>query len=243
MPRTSITAAACLEVAGLWWALTTAGMVLLVGVLLAVQGLEAQSLQNLRLQITLQEVRERLETELAWGFELAASGVAQTLLEDTLTHDASLLAVEVLGPDGISLFSTDRGSVGERVPDAWLAAMADLSRMPLNDPGHAVWTVAAGHDSTLGLPLHGPFGEVAGHVVATSQRMRPPSARSFLAAATMIWIAFSFAAGVLVWRSLTASRSRSRATALHAAALRLSQARKRMNRALGSLAGMERVEP
>ena len=244
-PQPTITLEACIEVAGIWRMLFTAGVGLLVGVLLAIQRLEAQALQNARLHISLQEVREQLEADLALGLELTSSGRAQLLLEDTLVHDPSLLAVEVITADGSSLFSTDLAAVGERAPEAWLTAMKQMPRATpsVGDaPAQVSWTGVVGNDITVGLPLRGPFGEAAGHVVATSQRLPPPSARNLVVVGTTIWLVFSLASVVLVWRALASIQARSHPAILRAAEQRLAQARQRINRALGSLAGLERLE-
>lgn len=244
-PRPTVTVAACLELAGLWWLLCTCGMAALVGLLLGIGALEAQSLQQARMQITLQEIRERLESDLALGFELAASSGAQALLEDTLTQDASLLALDVISPDGMAVFSTDHGTIGERVPHTWHLALEQWrpAQQPADVAAPVGWTAEVESESTQGLPIYGPFGELAGHVCATSRSLRPPHAMPLMKVAALMWLLFSLVAGLVVWRSLVINNARSNQEWLLAAAARLVRARNRINGALTSLTRQEGIEP
>ncbi|HSV46278.1 MAG TPA: hypothetical protein VLJ58_10855, partial [Ramlibacter sp.] len=117
-PRPRAGVAACLESGGRWLAILLAGLALAALLLLALQAQQLQSLRDARLSIALHDIEERLEADLALGFELHDSARAQALLEDALAHDRSLLAAEVFDAKGLSLFNTDRGSIGEKVPQA-----------------------------------------------------------------------------------------------------------------------------
>ncbi|HZY20484.1 MAG TPA: hypothetical protein VFE82_18590 [Ramlibacter sp.] len=226
-PRPAVTLGACLEVAGWWWALVTAGLLLLVAVLIAVQRLEAQSLGNARLEITLEEVRERLEADLSLGFELGASSRAQPLLEDMLARDPRLLAAEVFDPAGVSLFNTDRGAIGERIPDAWRGALAAAGGR---------WSAEAFDEVTLGLPIRGAFGEIAGHVSVTAPLVQAPPPWMLFGLAAVVWLALSGVAWLLVRRSLRAQLPAQQDDPLGPAAERLARAHRRMDATLAALA-------
>ena len=180
-----ITLAACLEIGGRWLIIVLCGILLLTALLLSLQRTQAQLLREARLEIALQGLRERLETNLTLGFELADSEHAQAMLEDLLTADPSLLSAEVFDASAVSLFNTDRGAIGERVPAKWLSASSLTTSGPYRSGGTAAtgdqvkpwtWSVAADEDAfTLGLPIRGPFGEIAGQVSITSA-LPPPLA-------------------------------------------------------------------
>lgn len=133
--------------------------VLLLG--LVGRGLRQNDLQALRdeqLRNTVTGLHERLQTELAIGLELAQSPHAQALLEEQAARAPSLLAVEIVSGDGISLFSSDRGLRGQPVPATWLAAMATSSER---------WQVTRQGERSLGLGLRDAHGAVAGTLVLT----------------------------------------------------------------------------
>ena len=133
--------------------------VLLLG--LVGRGLRQNDLQALRdeqLRNTVTGLHERLQTELAIGLELAQSPHAQALLEEQAARAPSLLAVEIVSGDGISLFSSDRGLRGQPVPATWLAAMAASSER---------WQVTRQGERSLGLRLRDAHGAVAGTLVLT----------------------------------------------------------------------------
>ena len=70
--------------------------------------------------------------------------------------------------DGITLFSTDRGAIGERLAlAAWEQARSsgDKSRP---------WTVQVAGEPLLGIGLRGPFNESMGYVVGAYQPAQDP---------------------------------------------------------------------
>lgn len=225
-PRPRASLAACVEAAGLWWATATLGLVLVVALLLGMQRHEVQAMQDARLTLTLQQLRERLESDIALGLDLGAGWRTQSLMEEVLARDAVLLALDVFDAEGRSLLSTDRGAIGEPVPAAWRAAAAS---------GQPAWIARTGHEVTLGLAVRGAFGEVAGHVSATEHAVPPPPIHGAVAATLVVWLGFSF----LAWRAV---RLRLRADAptaandpLAPAAARLAQAQQRSAAALARL--------
>lgn len=151
---------ACLEVGWRWWCVAVLAVALLGLLLLSVQQTQALQMRQAQLEVALQQLRDRLEVNLALGFDLGDSVNAQALLEELLAADASLLSVEVFDETAISLFSTDRGLIGEKVPTVWARAAqgAELE----------AWRVRADDAFTLGLPVRGSFGEVTGQISITS---------------------------------------------------------------------------
>lgn len=223
-PRPVVTLAACAESALPWLAVLLLGLVLVGGLVRHVQQAELGKLRDARLSITLQELQDRLEADLALGFDLADSARAQGLLEEALARDPTLVAAEVFDPQGISLFNTDRGAVGERVPVAWLAAAAGPR-----------WAVDNAADTSLGLALRGPFGEVAGQVCLTA--VAPPA----LALAPLLWAlaacALVLMGGVMVltWYLLALQLRQADPCAMEAASQTLTEASTRLQQTLALL--------
>lgn len=233
-----VTWSACLEITGRWWIIALGGMLLLTALLLSLQRTQAQALREARLEIALQGLRDRLEISLSLGFELADSEHAQTLLEDLLTDDPSLLAAEVFDASAISLFNTDRGAIGERVPPSWLTASSGSQALKTaNGPenmAHA-WSVTSADAFTLGLPIRGSFGEIAGQVSITSALPSSPAPWPLIIA-TLLALLFLSAACLLLTAWLLRALGRQRDHAgLDLAALRLRSAEMRMAHALADL--------
>lgn len=237
-----ITLAACLELGGRWLVIVLCGILLLTALLLSLQSTQAQLLREARLEIALQGLRERLETNLSLGFELADSEHAQAMLEELLTADPSLLSAEVFDSSAVSLFNTDRGAIGERVPAAWLSASSlnsstsyrsRRSEASATSSDHWTWSVDSDEDAfTLGLPIRGPFGEIAGQVSITSAS--PPSIAPWPLISLAFFCAFCLAtAGLIltIWllRRLAAERDDA---SMDLAASRLQAAESRLTLAL-----------
>lgn len=153
--------AAWWEIAGLWLLVVLAGVVLIASLLLDARAQEEASTQRERLSLTLAELQESIEGDLALGFDLPDHHGLQPRLERALASDAQLYAIDVIDRRGTALFSTDRGAVGE-ASQPRVARAADAGAQQ-----DRIWTAALGSESVMGLPLHGAFGDVVGHISAT----------------------------------------------------------------------------
>lgn len=182
---------ACLEVGWRWWLVAVFTLALLGMLLLSAQRTQALQLRQAQLEVALQQLRDRLEVNLALGFELGDNANAQALLEDLLAADASLLSIEVFDATAISLFSTDRGLIGEQVPGVWTRA-AQTSQQQ-------AWRVRGDDAFTMGLPVRGSFGEVTGQISITSVLPAPVSRWPVL-----LSVALAMLVSVGVWLVLTA---------------------------------------
>lgn len=230
--------AARLELAWRWWLVAMLGLLLLMALLSGLQHTQAQGLREARLDIALQSLRERLETNLALGFDLGDSQQAQAMLEDLLADDPTLVAAEVFDASAISLFSTDRGAIGEKIPADWLRASTQAQAQDTADPrapAATSWRVMGREDFTLGLPVRGPFGELVGQVCITSALAPSPSPwpvlASTLAAALGLSLAVFLLAGLLL-RALAAGRDEA---LMDSAATRLQATEQRITTALDGL--------
>ncbi|MDF1485826.1 hypothetical protein PY257_11650 [Ramlibacter sp. H39-3-26] len=149
------------EIAGLWLLVVLAGIVLIACLLLDIRTQEEEAIQRARLSLTLAELQESIEGDLALGFDLPDNRGIPPQLDKALAGDAQLHAIDVVDRAGIALFSTDRGAVGEALQPRVAQAAAAGTRQD------RIWSAPLGTEAVMGLPLHGPFGEVVGHISAT----------------------------------------------------------------------------
>ncbi len=103
-----------------------------------------------------QSLKTALELNIGLGFPLAELRVTQDLIEREKADDDQILAIEVLDDTGRSLFSTDRGTVGEDAPSDWLQA--------LQIAGGQRWTVVERDAIVIGVPIVNDFERTVGYV-------------------------------------------------------------------------------
>ena len=169
LPRVRRSARAVWELMSLWWCAGMLGIVLGALLLTLLQTRELREQRDARLEVMLQSLRERVELDLTLGEGFSTAARAQAMLESLLAAHPTLLAAELFDPGEITVFSTDRGAIGDAVPaqwrdEAWRAA-----------PTRARWVVRGKDADTIGLPVLGPFGEVAGNLCVTVSPMPAPA--------------------------------------------------------------------
>ncbi|UOM32909.1 PDC sensor domain-containing protein [Acuticoccus sp. I52.16.1] len=152
------------------------------------------------LQFLLSGAARTVELNLQLGLPLVELQQVDTILENAVASTPDVLAADVIGRNGVTLFSTDRGAVGEPVPRAWAAAMAD---------GRGAWKARERETVTLGQPIMNDFGQLEGWVaiIVDADRLTPPLSRTqglFVAAAPAIGAAMLLA---VLFGTLVAMRS------------------------------------
>lgn len=122
----------------------------------------------------LTQLRDTIEANVGLGLPLSDVRVVQDLIERAKATDDQVLAVEVFSKDGISLFNTDRGSIGEPIPPVWLNAVqfrVENERWRVEEQGAIV----------VGQVIRNDFGEPVGYLALTvSGEARGLHARSVL---------------------------------------------------------------
>ena len=209
------------EFGALWLSCVLGGVLFMSVLLLSIQNDEIEDLRTARLQITLSELRDGLEKNLSLGFDLVDNTQAQILVEQFLDRDKGLRAVEIFDPAGRFLFSTDRGSVGERVPTSWLSALEMSKR---DHP----WRVVGTDEDVLGIPLYGAVDVPVGYIAVTIAALGKPELLNF---ATHVFIAFMFVLvlGILALRwAISGDIDPQRDSSANAAADRILQAHVRL---------------
>lgn len=126
---------------------------------LAFNRLNVQLVQS-RLDFILANLRTTLEASLGLGLQLDQVPGAQDLIEREQLGTGLIRAIDVFDRNGRSLFSTDRGALGEPVPDSWRqqAARTRTDR---------VWHVEARGDVVFGLNIDNNLGQIVGSVAIT----------------------------------------------------------------------------
>lgn len=108
----------------------------------------------------LTQLRDTIEANVGLGLPLSDIRIVQDLIERAKAADDQVLAVEVFTPDGISVFNTDRGSVGEPVSPAWQVAVRYRVQ-------NERWRIEELGDIVIGQALRNDFGEPVGYLAVT----------------------------------------------------------------------------
>lgn len=234
-------AAGLLEAGGLWLSILLLGVLLITGVLDHWRQLELQTLERTQLELTLLEIKGGLEVDLALGMDLHNNPRIQTLLESSLEKDAQLYSLEVLDENGLTLFSTDRGVIGEPLaPHAQAAAQQGAEQQ-------TTWHTQIASTPVMGVAVRGPFGEVSGHVsVSYDSRTSDYFAGHALTAHVLATLLATALGGLLaIWlamrpqRQLLAQQSQGRLAEINAL---LRAARQRLDDGAARLDEVERIE-
>jgi hypothetical protein len=118
--------------------------------------------QEARLVFRLEALRASTEANLALGLPVTELAATQDLIERAERADPDLLAIDVFtADDGVALYSTDLGVIGEPVPAAWIAASA--ARAPAGR-----WSLNPEGETVIGLPVHDDLGEVVAEIVSVT---------------------------------------------------------------------------
>ncbi|MFK8252752.1 hypothetical protein [Ancylobacter terrae] len=97
------------------------------------------------------------QANLDIGLALDQIGLLQARIEREKAGDPAILGIDVFDAQGHPLYTTDRGSLGEPVPDGWL--------VHLDDPG--VWHTADRGDQTFGVRFENDLGKPVGGIALT----------------------------------------------------------------------------
>jgi hypothetical protein len=176
--------------------LSVAGGLVALAVLLVIaqtdRSLErnVSSLAEARLRLVLASMGSTIQANLDFGLPLASLRQIQELLERTLAKQPGLRAIDVIGDDGTSLFSSDRGAEGEPAPAPWLAAMQERRDGDL-------WRAQDRGELAVGLPIVSDIGRTVGHVVLVRPAPQEWQPLSDTATALLVNLPLAAAAGLV----------------------------------------------
>ena len=116
-----------------------------------------------RFEFELNDVRQRIETQMDLGIALAELQSVPEELQEYLHADEQILSIEVFDETGIVLFSTDPSFVGDLVTEEWVAAWR-TSR------GQQVWSNVERDARVVGVPLRDNLGRDVGSLALRYSR-------------------------------------------------------------------------
>lgn len=140
--------------------------ILLVGGLAEIARSADRELSRARALHGLETIVSQAERVLGLGLSIRDLKQIDGVLERVVGANDGVLAAEVFDPSGVSLVSSDRGALGEPVPQPWLRAMREVRR-------DGTWTFAEGDTRVVGTAIVNDFGVVAGQAVLILRRAPP----------------------------------------------------------------------
>ncbi|MGX1308546.1 hypothetical protein AB7M35_003304 [Amorphus suaedae] len=126
-------------------------------------------LVDAQIGFVLADLDQTIERNLSLGLPLSELQPIERILEQTVANNSDLLAIEVLSPTGIALYSTDRGAVGEPIPPAWEQAIEDRQ-------AGRPWRVDHLGTVVIGTSIENDFGQTAGWItLILDDSVQPPA--------------------------------------------------------------------
>ena len=116
-----------------------------------------------RFEFVLNDLRQRLETQMDLGLALPVLQGVPEEMEEYLEADDQLLSIEVFDDTGIVLFSTDPSFVGDLVADEWILAWR-ASR------GQEVWSDLQRAARVVGVSMQDNLGRNVGSIALRYSR-------------------------------------------------------------------------
>lgn len=122
-----------------------------------------EALAEARLGVILTKADETIERGLQLGLPLSELQQVEPVLDRAIATSDDILAVDVFSQTGITVFSTDRGAVGQPVPEAWTNAIAEhRNRLP--------WRASERETETIGTAATNDFHQTEGWVALILSR-------------------------------------------------------------------------
>lgn len=148
---------------------------------------------------------EAVERSLQLGLPLTELEQTVPVLERILLRASAVEAADVFSVTGTTLFSTDRGAVGEPIPRHWHAAIEESH-------GES-WTATGPSRLTIGRAISNDFGQVEGWaaIIIDRDAVAPPLSlfgRMLRASAGVIALVAALAAVLVAFDRLGLSRGR-----------------------------------
>lgn len=136
-------------------------IVVAAGAYLAGQRVTAE-IERARVSHLLGNLRSTTEANLSIGLALDQISSLQARIEREKAGDPSILAIDIFNAGGRSIYSTDRGAVGEAVPDSW-------RKPPEIDE---IWSQSNRGETVFGSRFDNDLGPAGGISVSVSDSAR-----------------------------------------------------------------------
>lgn len=199
--------------------LTAAGLVLAAAlVFVALDQLRVRAAES-NTDFVLTQLRNSVESSVSLGLALPEIRVAQDLIERERAGNPDILAIEIFNPGGLSVFNTDRGSVGEAITESWREAMRRRGQ-------EGRWRVEEFGTIVAGETIRNDFGEPIGEIAITLSGAVRQAHAEVLAATLLPWLGMAGLAAILFVASVAAAVFRVASLDLLGAARVLTEPRK-----------------
>lgn len=131
------------------------------GAFLAGERVNAE-IEEARVSRLLGALRSTTEANLSIGLALDQISPLQSRIEREKASDSSVLAIEIFNAAGKSVYSTDRGSVGESVTGTWAKKLQD----------DGIWQTDTRGETVFGTRFENDLGLAGGIAVIVSDKSR-----------------------------------------------------------------------
>ncbi|MEP9367450.1 hypothetical protein [Xanthobacter sp. VNH20] len=131
------------------------------GAFLAGERVNAE-IEEARVSRLLGALRSTTEANLSIGLALDQISPLQSRIEREKASDSSVLAIDIFNAAGKSVYSTDRGSVGESVTEIWTEKLQD----------DGIWHTVTRGETVFGTRFENDLGLAGGIAVIVSDRSR-----------------------------------------------------------------------
>ena len=136
-------------------------IVVAAGAYLAGQRVTAE-IERARVSHLLGNLRSTTEANLSIGLALDQVSSLQSRIEREKAGDPSILAIDIYNAAGRSIYSTDRGAVGEAVPESW-SKPAEIDE---------IWSQSSRGETVFGTRFDNDLGRAGGISVSVSDSAR-----------------------------------------------------------------------
>ena len=116
-----------------------------------------------RFQFVVNDVRQRIETQMDLGLALVNLENVTEELEAYLRNDEQILSIEVFEETGTVLFSTDPSFVGDLVSEDWVIAWR-------TNRGKTLWSALENDAGVVGVPLRNNLNQDVGSLALRYSR-------------------------------------------------------------------------
>ncbi|GAB5467237.1 MAG: hypothetical protein Kilf2KO_02670 [Rhodospirillales bacterium] len=166
------------------------------------QGLRQLEIERLRFLVS--SLSSTVEANLGLGLPIEDLPALQALLERDLDTEPNVRAIEIVGPQETALYSTERGAIGEAIPQSW--------REAIEDRHSDVWLAEDRGEVAIGEVVRNDFDQPTGHVVliVAGEQVHPALSLS-LGLAALGWPAVILTGALAFLLTLGVARLRLRA--------------------------------
>ncbi len=132
------------------------------------KGLEG--LEIARFHYLVSSLKTTVEANLSLGLPIQDLPALQSRIERDRAAEANVQAIEIVGPNDIALYSTDRGAIGDSIPLAWQRA--------IEDHHGPTWVAYDRGEVAIAETIVNDFDQQVGHVVliVAENQVTPPAA-------------------------------------------------------------------